>query len=58
MKSFKNFRNEPQRKKVYRYSNYLQSKDNDWVTRNIQSRELRRQYNEDIREPIEEDIRD
>lgn len=36
---------------VYKYSNYMQSKDSAWIERNIKD-------NNEENEPIEEDIRD
>ncbi|MGI9027580.1 MAG: hypothetical protein ACR2FM_01895 [Candidatus Saccharimonadales bacterium] len=38
---------------VYKYSMYMQSKDSAWLNRN-----LKKSYEDEINEPVEEDIRD
>ena len=60
MSSFKNFRmqfgdnSDVQRKDIHKHSIYMQSRDSDWLNRNIKNKK----YDDDVQEPIEEDIRD
>ena len=60
MQTFKNFKiqfgdnTDVQRKDIHKYSIYMQSRDSNWLNKNIKNRN----YEDDVQEPIEEDIRD